>query len=188
MIRSIKRFMHSRYMLSGVFLTSVLESTVLPIALEILLLPLMQSQRKKMWLIAAAATVGCIVGAVIGYYIGAWLVAAAMPLLLDWLGDEAVFEQLKESIRTDGFWFILLAGITPVPLQLAMLAAGAVDYPLGWYILAIAIARTLRYFGLAVLTYYFGDQAETLFVRYKKPALFILLALLVVFVGYKIFT
>jgi membrane protein YqaA with SNARE-associated domain len=166
----------------------MLESTVLPVALEILLLPLMQSRRKRMWQIAAAATVGCIAGAVIGYYIGVWLAAVSMPFVLDWLGDEAVFNQLKENIRTDGFWFILLAGITPVPLQLAMLAAGAVDYPLGWYILAIAVSRTLRYFGLAILTCYFGDHAEALFVRYKKPVFLILLALLVAFIGYKLFT
>ena len=55
-------------------------------------------------------------------------------------------------MNNEGFRFIVLAGIAPIPLQLATVVAGASGYPLGWYILAI-LPRVLRYFGIAWLVW-----------------------------------
>lgn len=180
------RLIHSRHMLSGIFLISVLEATILPIALEILLLPLMQARREKIWQIAILATLGCMLGALFGYFAGAWLMDNLAPYLLSTQNSEAQFNDIKERITANGFWFILMVGVTPVPIQLAMLAAGATNYSLALYLLAIAISRALRYFCLALMVLYFGDRAEQLILRYKKPALIVFAIVFLLFVGYQL--
>ena len=72
-------------------------------------------------------------------------------------------------MQEQGFWYVLSVGIIPVPFQIAMLAAGAAKYSLGLFLLATFIARSIRYFGLALLVKLAGNQAEALFKKYKIP-------------------
>ena len=51
-----RQFIDSKHMLSGITLASFLESTIVPIPLEAVLVPLMQARREKLWLIALMAT------------------------------------------------------------------------------------------------------------------------------------
>ena len=67
---STRKLVESDNMLSGITVASLLESTIVPIPLEAVLVPLMQARRDKLWLIALMATLGCLVGAIIGYGIG----------------------------------------------------------------------------------------------------------------------
>jgi membrane protein YqaA with SNARE-associated domain len=62
-----KKLIQSKNMLTGIGVASFLESTVVPIPLEALLVPLMQKRREKLWMIAAITTAGCMLGALVGY-------------------------------------------------------------------------------------------------------------------------
>jgi len=91
------------------------------------------------------------------------------------------FENIKQKMQDQGFWFVLTLGIVPIPFQIAMLAAGATKYSLSLFLLAATIARAIRYFGLAVLVYYAGDKAEHLMRKHKtKSMIVITLVILVV--------
>ncbi len=172
--RKVKHWVESPHMLAGIGAASFAESTVVPIPIETVLIPVSQLRRDKIWQIAAVATGGCILGALLGYAIGLWVFALFEPQIIGLFGDQATFDDIMLRMNNEGFWFIVLAGIAPIPLQLAMVAAGASGYPLGWYILAIAISRVLRYFGIAWLVWRFGDQAEAMLRRYKWKAVAIL--------------
>jgi membrane protein YqaA with SNARE-associated domain len=158
---------YSKYMLSSIALASFLESLVIPIPLETLLVPLMQARREKLWLIASVTTIGCLIGAVIGYYIGYFLFDALRDSIMTYITTEAEFEQFQQQMSQYGFWFIFSTGVTPIPLQLAMLAAGLTSYSFMLYMLAVASSRCVRYFSLAILVYFFGNQTEKLVRRYK---------------------
>ena len=110
-------------MLSSITLASLLESTIMPIPLEALLVPLMQKRREKLWLIALMATVGCLVGALLGYLVGYFLFDLLRDFIMQNMTTEAQFASFQKRMKTDGFWFIFSTGITPIPLQIAMLAA-----------------------------------------------------------------
>lgn len=69
----VKKLIHSKHMLAGIGLASFLESTIVPIPLEALLIPLMQKGREQLWLIATIITLGCLIGALVGYSIGYFL-------------------------------------------------------------------------------------------------------------------
>lgn len=165
-----KKLIQSKNMLTGIGVASFLESTVVPIPLEALLVPLMQKRREKLWLIAAITTAGCMLGALVGYAIGYFLFDIFQDVIMKYIATEQEFEKFQNQMDKQGFWFIFSTGVTPIPLQIAMLIAGLSKYSLALYMLAVTSSRMLRYFGLAILVYYFGDKTEKLIRKYKWTA------------------
>ena len=68
-----KKLIDSKHMLKGITLASFLESTIVPIPLEAVMVPLMQARRESLWKIALMATIGCVIGAIFGYALGYYL-------------------------------------------------------------------------------------------------------------------
>jgi len=169
-----RNFIDSKHMLSGITVASFLESTIVPIPLEAVLVPLMQARREKLWLIALMATLGCIVGALFGYALGYYLFDAVGDWVINTLSSPEQFENVKQQMQSKGFWFVITLGIVPIPFQIAMLAAGATKYSLTLFLIASAIARAIRYFGLAIVVYYAGNKAEQIINKNKTKAMIIL--------------
>lgn len=179
--RQLKKLTHSRHMLRGVGVASFLESTIVPIPLEAVMVPLMQARRDKLWAIAFMATLGCVFGAVAGYAIGYFVFDLIGQGLIDAFFSQAQFDDVKSQMQSQGFWFVMTLGIAPIPFQIAMLAAGATQYSLPLFVLATVIARAIRYFGLALVVYFAGDKAEQLIREYKVTAIVIVTLLVLLF-------
>ena len=165
-----KKLIDSKHMLKGITLASFLESTIVPIPLEAVMVPLMQARRESLWKIALMATIGCVIGAIFGYALGYYLFDMIGQWLIDTFFSQDQFENVKQNMQSQGFWFVMTLGIAPIPFQVAMLAAGATKFSLPLFLLATVIARAIRYFGLAIVVYYAGDKAEQLIKRYKIKA------------------
>lgn len=166
-----RQFIKSRHMLSGITIASFLESTIVPIPLEAILVPLMQARREKLWLIALMATVGCILGALLGYALGYYLFETVGNWVINNFFSAEQFENVKQKMHEQGFWFVITLGIVPIPFQIAMLAAGATKYSLTLFLIASAISRSIRYFGLAIVVYYAGNQAERIISQHKTKTI-----------------
>ena len=175
-----KKLIDSKHMLKGIPLASFLESTIVPIPLEAVMVPLMQARRESLWKIAFMATVGCVIGAVFGYALGYYLFDMVGEWLINTFFNQDQFDNVKQQMQNQGFWFVMTLGIAPIPFQVAMLAAGATKFSLPLFLLATVIARAIRYFGLAIVVYYAGDKAEQLIKRYKMKAV-VAITLAVVF-------
>jgi len=111
-----------------------------------------------------------VIGAVFGYALGYYLFDMVGQWLIDTFFSQEQFDNVKQQMQNQGFWFVMTLGIAPIPFQVAMLAAGATQYSLPLFLLATVIARSIRYFGLAAVVYYTGDKAEQLIKRYKMKA------------------
>ena len=166
-----RQFIDSKHMLKSITVASFLESTIVPIPLEAVLIPLMQARREKLWLIALMATIGCIIGAIFGYALGYYLFDVVGDWVINTFSNPEQFEQVKQKMQAQGFWFVLTLGIVPIPFQIAMLAAGATKYSIFLFLLATVIARSIRYFALAAVVYYAGNQAERIIQKHKTKAL-----------------
>ncbi|MEL0659179.1 VTT domain-containing protein [Psychromonas arctica] len=175
-----RRFIDSKHMLSGITIASFLESTIVPIPLEAVLVPLMQARREKLWTIALMATLGCIVGALFGYALGYYLFDVVGDWVINTFSSPEQFENVRQQMQEQGFWFVITLGIVPIPFQIAMLAAGATKYSLTLFLIASAIARSIRYFGLAVVVYYAGNQAERIISKHKNK---VMIALTILILG-----
>lgn len=179
LIAYVNQLIYSRHMLWGVGFASFLESLIVPIPLETILIPLMQARRDKLWLISSAALMGCLLGATLGYAVGFFIFDLIGQQLIAWFSTPAQFAEIQATMHEEGFWFVLSVGVVPIPFQIAMLAAGVTGFSLFLYLLATIISRGIRYFGLGLLVYWFGNQAQRLFARNKIKA-FLLLLLLVI--------
>lgn len=154
---------HMLWLLAGL---SFLETIILPIPIELVLLPLMAVNRQRLWAIAAATTLGCLAASLIGYGIGMVLFQSIGTWFIETMGMQDAYASFQRFFEQYGFVAILTLGILPIPFQIAMITAGLSGYPVLLFALAALLARGLRYFGLAWLVYRFGNRVILLWKRH----------------------
>ncbi|WP_386078198.1 YqaA family protein [Vreelandella sp. F11] len=145
---------------------SFLETIVLPIPIELVLIPLMAVNKQRIWAIATATTLGCLVASLIGYGVGMVLYQSVGTWFIEFMGMEQSYQAFQSFFDQYGFAAILAIGILPIPFQVAMITAGLSGYPILLFALAALIARGLRYFGLAWLVHRFGHDVLVLWKRH----------------------
>lgn len=126
------------------------------------------------------ALAGCILGALIGYAIGYFIFDAVGEQIVSLLSSQEQFENAKQQMQQKGFWFVISVGILPIPFQIAMLAAGTLQYSIFLFLIATTLSRALRYYGLAILVYLAGNKSQELFERHKKSTSIILIVLIAI--------
>ena len=171
----------------GILVLSVLESTVVPIPLEALLLPVMVFHPHRAWVLALMATIGALIGASLMYFAGFFLFDLLRDTLsgfLDFSGAEDFTERLEGRAA---FWTVFLVALGPLPLQMATLGAGAAKVNFAIYILAIGISRAIRYFGMAFLSRVVGERIAHLKLRKRVTIPLMIGFLLLFWGGYELF-
>ena len=169
LIETSRQFAASPWGGPGLFALSAAESTVLPLPLELILIPHMAANRPQTWRLATTALLGCLFGASLGYLVGFALFETLGQWLIDRFGWGPGFAEFTTLFTAYGFWAIVAVGILPIPFQTAMLLAGTTLYPFPLFLLAAALSRGLRYYGLAALVLWLGPHATTLWRRHARP-------------------
>ncbi len=175
--RRLETSEHANWVIFG---ASFLESTIVPIPLEAVLIPYLIARGDRIWQTCTMALLGCIAGALVGYFIGLGLMDTVGRDILSAMSWKESFESFLDKVRDDGFWPLVTVSLAPVPFQVGMLAAGAADYPLPLFLLATVLSRGIRYHGLGLLVRLAGDRAEKLWDRHANT---IGIGLLVVVAG-----
>lgn len=164
----LERLLHSPHALVLIFCLSFLESLVIPIPLELVLIPFMLIEQHRIWKIATATLLGCLLGAMLGYSLGWFMFDTVGQWILNYFGYEQAYQEFSQQFAQDGFWSIVAVGVTPIPFQVAMLTAGASQYSFGLFMLAALLARGFRYYGLALLILWLGRPALILWERHSR--------------------
>jgi len=174
---------HSNRALWVLAIASFLETVVIPIPIELVLIPYMAVNRQRIFLIATVTLAGCLTAAVLGYVVGLALFESLGQWMISTFGHEAAFQTFSEQFERYGFWAIIAIGVTPIPFQVAMLVAGVAGYPIALFLLAALIARGIRYYGLALLVYYLGEPVTALWQRHARTAGLVSLLVVAVVAG-----
>lgn len=164
----LERILESNHILWMIFVLSMLEATIIPVPLELVLIPLLLHERKRWFAIATATLAGCLVGAMIGYGIGYFLFDSVGQWALNSMGYSSEFEEFSKEFKQDGFVTLLVVGITPIPFQVGMLTAGSTGYSFSLFMLAALIARGIRYYGLALLVNWLGERVLSWWEQQQK--------------------
>lgn len=174
---------HSNWVFVALFFFSLLESIIIPIPLEVVLIPLMlHSSNKRVWALASTALLGFLAGATIGYLSAMHLFDSLAAWWLQNPEAQQHYQMALEQMQQHGFWYLLTVGLTPIPSQIAMLAGGSTGFSFVLFFIAMFISRSIRYFSIAWLMNAFGESGYQWLKTHKSLAkrIFALLVLLAI--------
>ena len=169
---------------------SFIESFIFPIPPDVLIIP-MTIAKKQEWLkIASIATIGSVLGACLGYFIGYVFFNEIGIKIFELYGvDNTSF--LKDKVSSEGgviAWITLLAiaGFTPVPFKLLTITSGFVNFNIIYFILISLITRGSRFFIIAFLIGNFGPTMKKI-IEKRLLSISILISLSVIIIAYLVY-
>lgn len=154
---------HARWALAGV---SFAESSVFPIPPDILLIPMVISERARAWSYALICTVASVLGGLAGYAIGFFLFETIGAAILEFYNLTEAFATFAAQYNDYGASIVFVAGVTPIPYKLITIASGATGLDFVTFVLASIAARGLRFFAVAGLLYWAGPPIRRFVERY----------------------
>ena len=175
----------SRFAILWLSIISFLESIILPLPLQDLLLASMSLRnRSKAFYFAAICTFASVLGAILGYFIGVQAENYILPILVN-LGYESKFNTAQIYFQTYGIYIILIAGFSPIPYKVFTIAAGMMSMALFPFILFSLIARGARYFLISFLVRKFGKMADAWLNKYIDWLGYLLIIAIALFLWYE---
>jgi membrane protein YqaA with SNARE-associated domain len=151
--------------LAALVVLSFAESSFFPIPPDILLIPMILARPHQAFRLAALCTLASVVGGLLGYAIGYFLFDAIGRPILEYNHAMASYEALKAGFAEWGVWIIIIKGMTPIPYKLVTIASGVAQFDLVAFIGASIVSRSIRFFLVAGLLWYFGDAARQFIER-----------------------
>jgi len=144
---------------------SFVESSFFPIPPDVMLIPMVLSRREKAWLYATIATVASVLGGLLGYAIGYFAYQTIGLPILEFYGKEHALDGFISFVQTYGVPAVIIKGMTPIPYKVVTIAAGVAHMDLLAFIGASIIARSMRFFLVAGLLYWFGQPIREFIER-----------------------
>ena len=152
--------------MAALFLIALAESSFFPVPPDVLLIAIVASNARR-WLQAATlCSVGSVVGAVIGYWIGWGFMATLGQRIVDFYSAQRAWDQVVALYTGPwGVWFLAGAAFTPIPYKVATIAAGATHMALGPFVVVSLLGRAGRFFLVAGVLRVFGPRIRATMER-----------------------
>lgn len=167
---------HAERALAGV---SFIESSFFPIPPDVLLIPMVLSERSKWIRYAVICTIASVLGALLGYAIGAFLFDLIGQPILKLYNAEQSFARIQDWYDTWGGWGVLFAAITPFPYKVLTIFSGFAGLDLVTFIAVSVVGRGFRFFLVTWLLNRFGAPIRT-FIEKNLGLLFTVFMVLLV--------
>ena len=139
---------------------SFAEASFFPIPPDPLLIALCLGSRTRSFYFALICSVASVCGGIAGYLIGAYAFDSIGQLILDWYHAQEAYLTIQEHYTDHGFFYVFLAGFTPIPYKIFTIAAGVFKIAVVPFIVASAISRSARFFIVAAAIYRFGEPVK----------------------------
>ena len=169
---------------------SFIESFIFPIPPDVLIIP-MTIAKKNQWIrIATIATIGSILGACLGYFIGYVFFNEIGIKIFEIYGfDNTSF--LKDKMSSEGgvlAWMTLLAiaGFSPVPFKLLTITSGFVHFNIFYFVIISLLTRGSRFFIIAFLIGNFGSAMKKI-IEKKLLKFSIIVSIILIVLAYFIY-
>jgi membrane protein YqaA with SNARE-associated domain len=169
---------------------SFIESFIFPLPPDLLIIPMTIAKMNDWFKIALIATIGSVLGACFGYFIGyIFFNEIGIPIFELYRIDNTFF--LEEKISQGGgiiAWasFLAIAAFTPIPFKLLTITSGFLHFNLIFFILICFLVRGFRFFLISILIGKFGPKIKLLIEKklIKISIIFTILTIGVAFILY----
>lgn len=158
---------------------SFAESSFFPIPPDIMLIPMVLSDRRKAWWYATVATVASVIGGILGYAIGYYFFEAVGLPILKFYGREHALDSFMAFVQEYGVEAVIIKGATPIPYKVVTIAAGVGQMNLWAFLGASIVARAMRFYLVAGLLYFFGEPIRAFIEKRLGMVMTVFLVLLV---------
>lgn len=172
----LARHRHAGWALAGI---SFSEASFFPVPADVLLIPMVMSERKAAWRLALICTVASVLGGIVGYFIGWGLFETMGRPIIQFYGMTQEFHEFQELYREWGAWIVMAGGLTPIPYKVVTIASGVAELDLFEFAWASVVSRAVRFYAVAGLLWYFGPPVRRLIEKNLGLALALFLVLLV---------
>ncbi len=168
------------YSLAALFLIAIAESSVFPIPPDVLLIAIVAANTQR-WLAAALlCSAGSVIGAMIGYAIGAAFMPVIGQPIVDFYQAQGAWDTVVAYYTSDvGLLFLLSAAFTPIPFKVATIAAGATGMAFWPFVGISLVGRAARFFLVAILLRIFGVPVRAMIEKHFDAFALAFLVLLV---------
>ncbi|MEW9669092.1 YqaA family protein [Ammoniphilus sp. 3BR4] len=164
------------YGIWGLSIMSFFESAFFPIPPDVLLIPLALMDTDMAWMLALATTISSVLGALLGIWIGKRL---GRPILLRFIPEEQI-AKVEMLFSRYGGWAMFVAAFTPIPYKVFTVAAGVFKANIATVMIASVIGRGARFFAIAGIIVYYGDEAMDFISQYLGPITFAVAGLAII--------
>ncbi|PWK05982.1 YqaA family protein [Tumebacillus permanentifrigoris] len=127
----------------GLLFVSIAEASFLPVAPDLLLVPIVGAHHHMALFYALLALGGSLVGAMFGHFLGA---KAGYPILRKFMSEDRL-NQVRSMFDRYGIWAVVVAGLIPLPFKLFTISAGVFKMRRRTLLTGALIGRGIR-FGL----------------------------------------
>ena len=178
----IRAFSNTRFAMPFVFFIGYIEAIIFPIPQEVFMVPMMLSERAKVFRIVFFSILGSIIGGLTAYYLGLLFFDSLVMPIINFYNYSESFLYFKNQINAYGFIYVFIGGFTPLPFKIITLSSGALNIPIWNFLLAATLSRSIRFYLIGFLTYKYGNNVINIIDRKLNLITFIIL--LIVFLIY----
>ena len=178
----IRAFSNTRFAMPFVFFIGYIEAIIFPIPQEVFMVPMMLSEKAKVFRIVFFSIFGSIIGGLTAYYLGLLFFDSLVLPIINFYNYSESFLYFKNQINEYGFIYVFIGGFTPLPFKIITLSSGALNIPILNFLLAAILSRSIRFYMIGFLTYKYGNNVINIIDRKLNLITFIIL--LIVFLIY----
>ena len=137
------------------------ESSFFPIPPDVMIVPMVIAKKVDYIKIFLITTLFSVLGGLFGYFIGSFFIDIAMKIVEFYNYENKVLD-LKDNLSSGtGFYVwlatLFLAGFTPLPFKVFTITSGIISFNLFTFFFICLLARGLRFFIVAYLSFKFGE-------------------------------
>lgn len=169
----------SKYAKLSLFLLALTESSFFPIPPDVLLIAMTVADRFRWWLYASIATVGSVLGAALGYYIGYALYGSIGEPIVEFYHLEQYFDTVRDRYEGNTALAMFTAAFTPIPFKVFTIAGGVFSVSLPAMLLGALLGRAGRFFLVALALRMFGKAIADSIEKYFNILSFLFVILLI---------
>ncbi len=164
----------------GLILLGLADNSVVPLpgSMDAATVVLAAHEKTWWWYYAVMAIIGAVIGGYATYELGRKGGREALEKKLPHEKAERVYRAFAKY----GFLALFVPALLPPPVPFTpfLIAAGALNYPRRKFLVAVGVARAIRYFALGYLGSIYSEQIFGFLREYYQPILWTAVALAVI--------
>lgn len=160
----------------GLFLLAFAESSFFPIPPDALLIPLALLVPSLAIYYALITTIGSVLGAVAGYYLGK---TGRKVKTINSIFQKNSIKRVESYFKKYGAWAVGISAFTPIPYKIFTILAGMIRVNLPKFVIASIIGRGARFLIEAVVIMFYGEQILGFLITFELATI----AAVIIFVG-----